>query len=352
MLSWAVQQLRLQGLALVNYLDDIILWNHDPLILKEHIRRCCIYLQHLGFRIHSKKSHLSPASTLEWLGIRWFGLTGQWQVKDTIREKISQEAVRLATASAVTRRQWEAFIGLVNFACQVHTHLRPLLQPLTRSGLVAPAYDRDAPRRLPATLKDALTPWQQSSVWKVIPYFRAPYKQQFLWTDASTAGWGALLESRSTTSGQWSPLETSLHINILEMRAVRMALVNFNLSHTTVLLLTDSEVVRHVLRNFRARSSELLKEYQMLVQHCLDHDVYLQVSRVPSKQNVVADGLSREEPLATEWRLPREAFLKILRWAGNLEVDLMATSVNTQLPSFVSPFTHPRALATNALAID
>ncbi|MEL7079751.1 MAG: hypothetical protein AAGM46_28415, partial [Cyanobacteria bacterium J06582_2] len=47
-----------------------------------------------------------------------------------------------------------------------------------------------------------------------------------LFSDASVQGWGATLGSEQV-SGVWSPTEQSLHINVLELRAVRLALLHW-----------------------------------------------------------------------------------------------------------------------------
>ena len=47
-----------------------------------------------------------------------------------------------------------------------------------------------------------------------------------LFTDASEKGWGAHLNS-CTISGVWQQLERDLHINILELKAVFLALKHF-----------------------------------------------------------------------------------------------------------------------------
>ena len=48
-------------------------------------------------------------------------------------------------------------------------------------------------------------------------------QEKLIFTDASNAGWGAHLDNDST-GGVWSPTEKHLHINLLEMKAVLLAL--------------------------------------------------------------------------------------------------------------------------------
>ena len=65
-----------------------------------------------------------------------------------------------------------------------------------------------------------------------------------LFTDASNKGWGAHLEQVST-KGLWSDREKRLHINILELKAVSLALQSFKdeCQNQTVLVATDNSTV-------------------------------------------------------------------------------------------------------------
>ena len=51
-----------------------------------------------------------------------------------------------------------------------------------------------------------------------------------LFTDASKAGWGAHLND-SVAKGLWSQTEKHLHINILELKAVILALQHFSMEY-------------------------------------------------------------------------------------------------------------------------
>ncbi len=46
-------------------------------------------------------------------------------------------------------------------------------------------------------------------------------------SDASKAGWGAVINNTST-GGRWDKLETKQHINVLELRAWFMGLQSFS----------------------------------------------------------------------------------------------------------------------------
>ena len=47
-------------------------------------------------------------------------------------------------------------------------------------------------------------------------------------TDASRKGWGAVCQGISSGGGQWSKEKQLLHINVLELKAVKLALLTLN----------------------------------------------------------------------------------------------------------------------------
>ena len=115
-----------------------------------------------------------PCRTIEWLGIEWLGLTGQWRMLLAYKLRIRDKVTEMQRCKTTTRRNWEALVGLLNFACQIHSHLRVLLQPLTKVSLLAPSLERDKTRRLPTRLKTALEPWMGEEIWQHTPSFQLP----------------------------------------------------------------------------------------------------------------------------------------------------------------------------------
>ena len=65
-----------------------------------------------------------------------------------------------------------------------------------------------------------------------------------IFTDVSNQGWGAHLENM-TVSGNWADQEKSLHINVLELKAVFLALKSFQnkILNKRILIATDNATV-------------------------------------------------------------------------------------------------------------
>jgi hypothetical protein len=74
---------------------------------------------------------------------------------------------------------------------------------------------------------------------------------------------------------------------------------------------------------------------------------------IPGVKNILADALSRpDKPPPTEWQIHPDIFWKLIFPLRSPEVDLFATSANTQLAKFVSPIPERSAWKIDALSLD
>ncbi|KAG6930889.1 hypothetical protein G0U57_002791, partial [Chelydra serpentina] len=156
--------------------------------------------------------------------------------------------------------------------------------------------------------------------------FQPPLPTLTLVTDASALGWGAHL-GQLTTQGMWLQHELDLHINIKELRAIRLACQAFlaHLQGRCVEVLTDNTTAMYYLnKQGGARSSPLCREALLLWDLCLTHSVSLQASYLPGVQNVLADQLSRRF-LVHEWSIRPDVIHSIFRTWGFPQLDLFAS---------------------------
>ena len=181
-----------------------------------------------------------------------------------------------------------------------------------------------------------------------------PDAQANLFTDASESGWGAHLDALQV-SGQWSTRETLLHINHLEMLAVRNALLAFKeqLTGMTVQLMSDNASVVSYLRKQGGTVSVplylLAREVLLLAR---DAQITLRAKHIPGERNALADLLSRMNKVVhTEWTLHQSVVDSLFITWDKPNVDLFATRMNNRLPVFVSPMADPLALDVDAMSI-
>ena len=175
-----------------------------------------------------------------------------------------------------------------------------------------------------------------------------------LFTDASVKGWGAHLGDL-TVSGLWSDRETNLHINILELKAVFLAIRSFqtHLLNKRVLVASDnSTVVAYLNKQGGTHSLEMCLMLWRLMAFCHPRAILLRARHIQGCLNVIADSLSRRDKvIQTEWSLHPKIFLRICQIWHKPMIDLFATRMNNKLPLYVSPVPDPNAMAVDALNI-
>ncbi|XP_068244858.1 uncharacterized protein [Palaemon carinicauda] len=153
--------------------------------------------------------------------------------------------------------------------------------------------------------------------------FAADPPEMLLFTDASKEGWGAYLLGKSAR-GNWIAIEKSQHINVLELRAVQRACLEFVhlLRGNTVALMCDNATVV-AYKNI----SEV-------------HPREKERPRRRPQQDVQVVGY--------EWSLHPEVARSVIQKWGSPVMDLFATKLNTQLPVFCSPVPDPKVAFEDA----
>ena len=173
-------------------------------------------------------------------------------------------------------------------------------------------------------------------------------------SDASNEGWGDHLEQNST-QGLWSPQEKGLHINVLELKAVFLALRHFKdqCQDQTVLVATDnSTVVAYINKQGETHSAEMCALLWRIMTWYRHFHITLKARHIPGCLNVMADLLSGSNQVqSTEWSL-HPLFKQICQRWFTPHVDLFTTHLNHKLPLYVSPIPDPKAWYIDALNIN
>ena len=157
-------------------------------------------------------------------------------------------------------------------------------------------------------------------------------------------GWGAHLDEH-TARGTWSLLESKLHINHLELKAVFLALKEFRtlVCNKTVLIATDNTTVfAYISKEGGMKSGSLCALLWRILFWCTRQQVTLRARHIHGRLNVIADKLSRlGQTIQTEWSLHPEVFQTLCDWWHQPQVDLFATRFNNKLTQFVSQSPDP-----------
>ncbi len=171
-------------------------------------------------------------------------------------------------------------------------------------------------------------------------------------TDASTMGWGAFCNGARTV-GPGSRPEQSLHINCLELLAATLAVKCFAKGRTclSILLKMDSmSALTYINKMGGTISPELTRLAKELWLWCMERNISLSAEHLPGVLSTIADEESRVMKDRTDGMLCPHVFHQINQRLGPLEIDLFATRLTTQLPTYISWRPDPQAVATNAFS--
>lgn len=173
-------------------------------------------------------------------------------------------------------------------------------------------------------------------------------------TDASSTGWGATWDGLVPARGYHADDRKALHINLLELGAVRLGLLSFvdflREPATIVRLRTDSRVAMEVINSGSSRSPALMQELRRLHKVATALGVTLRAEYLPSALNMWADRLSRTRD-STDWTLARPAFERLEGLYGPHTVDLFASAENAQCGRFQSKLPAPGGAGVDAMRI-
>ncbi len=187
---------------------------------------------------------------------------------------------------------------------------------------------------IPKEIKDQLEWWTNTKALIVGVPLSTFKPDMSIFTDASTEGWGAHLENQEI-SGTWNKQEKTLHINILELRAVRQAMDHFSvqLAEKQLLVATDNTtVIAYINHQGGTRLRSLMEETNQLFLLAQEMKISVKAQHIPGRLNVLADKLSRKhQTLPTEWSI-HPAVLESLwqRWDKPM-IDLFARKENNKL---------------------
>ena len=193
-------------------------------------------------------------------------------------------------------RQFMSLIGLLTATeKQVHLgrlHMRPMQWHLKNNWRVPESLEKVVP--ILKSLHPHLRWLQESNVLPGQPLHPLKHALQ-IFTDTSKEGWGAHLNER-TARGTWSIPESKLHINHLEVKAVFLALKEFQdlCSNNIVLVATDNTtVVAYINKEGGMKSGSLCALLWRILSWCTRKQVTLKARHIPGRLNVIADKLSR-----------------------------------------------------------
>lgn len=209
---------------------------------------------------------------------------------------------------------------------------------------------QDMTIRVPLEVKTSLMWWTREGNRSQGKTYGILQEMQ-LFSDASLNGWGATLLN-APVQGRWNREESQLPISVLELRAIRLALLDFNsqVLNCAILVRTDNIAAKAYVNNQDGlKSSALQKEAMKVLKWLESHLLNIRAEHIKGTVDIQADWLSKEIMAPSEWSLWRDLFKLIQGTLGSLAVDLFASHTNHQLPRFFTRYFHHKAEAIDAV---
>ena len=347
----------IQGVMLLLYLDDWLVqigdYNTGTLQSSYMVELC----HRLGLLVNSEKSELVPKQQFQFIGGQFDLLNNRVYPKEQNMTKLLQVIEVFLTSSFRTAREYQSLLGLMGSQDRYIQWARLERRVPQRFLLDNWNQFRDSQDVLlpvPPHVKEALLWWKRQHVSPLGVPLVPPQFTHRVFTDASTKGWGAH-SGQLQCQGLWSMEEQQLHINLLEMRAVRLALQQLRPQPCSRILVSSDNncVVAYINKEGGTRSRSLMAETGVLFNLVRSQEWTLKASYIPGRLNVIADQLSRQgQVLPSEWSLHQEAADMLFSTWGKPLLDLFATKTNKKCLLYVSPVPDPQALGVDALTMD
>ncbi|MGL4249587.1 MAG: reverse transcriptase domain-containing protein, partial [Aeromonas sp.] len=350
----ALAPLRLQGVRILNYLDDWLLLAHSRELASRHRDIVLSHIQSLGLRLNVDKSVLAPSQQTTFLGVCLDSVSMKARLAPARISSIDKCLTRFVLGHRVSVGTCRRLLGLMAAASQALPlgllHMRPFHWWMKSMGI----RPMGSPYRLMRVSRGclrALLTWRDPLFLQKGVEMGIISCRQMITTDASLTGWGAVFEGRPAY-GVWTGEALTWHINCLELRAVLLGLRHFlpYLRGHHVIVRTDNmAVVSHVNRQGGSRSRTLDGHARQLFLWAQGKFLSLRAVHVPGILNLAADFLSRQKLKSGEWRLNPLSVALIWERFGRADVDLFATEESSQCPLWFS-LTPPAPLGLDAFA--
>lgn len=164
-------------------------------------------------------------------------------------------------------------------------------------------------------------------------------------TDASLTGWVAECNF-SETKGQWTETEKHMLIDELELTAIFHGLRSFvktKMFH--ILCRTDNTTALSYINRFGGcRSMRCHNIAKEIWKWCQERQGFMTATYINTRDNVIADALSRSKKDESDFMLDKTQFLQICESFGIPEIDLFATHKTNQCKDFISFLPDPFSL--------
>lgn len=337
-----IEYLRLKGIRLLAYMDDILILA-EPELIDEHTQLCIDVLQSAGWNINFEKSSLLPSTDILYIGyiIDSCGKSGlpELKVPRARIRKVRKDIFRALQLPHIKARSLARIAGQCISMCKAVYPGKLMLR-----GVYNLLKQRNNWCDLLLWSTEAINDlnwWTESlKSWNGVVITPQCIDGQ-METDASHIGWGAVYQGMHA-QGMWNTRVAFKSSNYRELLTVLLGVMSFrdHLKGKVIQLLSDNVTTVSYLNHMGGPSLELSQLARAVWAECLENSITLIARHLPGKINVTADYLSRLGS-KFEWKLHPRLFGYIEQLWGPHTCDRFASVQTAQLPCYNSRYWDP-----------
>ncbi len=219
---------RRRGVNLLQYFDDWLIHQQSKRLLMQNLGTVWQTVTRLGLIPNVEKSELVPTQDFNYVGMNFMTALGIVRVPLDRVQNVLTLVFSILDVVEISARKYLSLLGTLNATAEFiilgRLHLRPL-QFYLLFHWVAHRCSLDMSIPLSRDFKRHLRWWAKRDRYLAGVLMSQPEPELFLTTDASKVGWGAHLEPLGLMfQGTWSVEQSKNIVNMLELRAVSLAL--------------------------------------------------------------------------------------------------------------------------------
>ena len=247
--------------------------------------------RNLGIIVNEKIEEVTPQTSYTFLGIYFAHEELAINVGEKTKNKLREQMSILEKDATCEAKQWWSLFGLCVWGSKIlglpkHKYYY-VYKFIRRSAADAPSKQRKIWNCL-------VSLWRSWCVCILESGNVKPTKDvqssSFLFTDASSSGFGAILfcpnGDTRIVAGAWAGKCRLLHINVLELRAVHLALSLLNLCNASLFLFVDNTTAQLALIKTRSKSFSINQEVGRILSRLAElKSFFISVNYVSTHQN-------------------------------------------------------------------
>ncbi|CAL8111529.1 unnamed protein product [Orchesella dallaii] len=347
-------RLRSQGHESVSFLDDALLIGRNLDEINKNKTATIKLYDMLGIQINFEKSRLIPSNRIKYLGFIFDSKEMKIYLPPEKKDKIIRLSQYVLQTPVIKIEKLAEVIGVFISACPAVRYGQLYTRRLEHEKILALQYSHCGYQGN-VSLSDmakANAKWWLTNIINSCNNISKDKFDKVLTTDASRSGWGAECNT-IMAKGTWTIEERKLHINTLEILAIYYGILSLvKENNMTILCRTDSTTAMAYVNRFGGcRSSDSHDAAERVWKLCESKESFIFATYINTRENVIADSLSRSKLDETDFMLGQEYFTKICVEFGVPKVDLFASYRTYQVEKYVSFHPDPLSEAVDAFTI-